>query len=46
MGKESLFIAQKMFPRKDAIPPEMQLSFLANAGNVDKGMLKQMVLPL
>jgi len=30
-----------MLPGEDAMPPEMPLSLWANAGDVDKGMLKQ-----
>lgn len=45
MGKERLFIAQKMFPGKDTISPEIPLGLWANAGNVDKGVLKQIGFP-
>ena len=34
-----------MFPGDDAMPPEMAFGLWANAGDVDKGVLKQMVFP-
>ena len=41
-GEVRLFFSEKMFPCKDAIPPEVPLGFCANAGNMDKGVFEQM----
>lgn len=45
LGKGNLLTTEKMFPGEDAMPPEMALGPRANAWNVDKGVLEQMVFP-